>query len=253
MSAADQNLSELYKLAAIGRLLASVVHEINTPIGSITSNNEVMRRAIEALGRQLAGLPEVPAKVKELLDMLQSLVAVDKIACDRIASVVRSLRSVSRSDAGEPRSVDIHLGLLDNLQLAATGFKNRVQVITEFGALPDVECFPQALGQVFLNLLVNAGHAIPGEGTITIRTFAEGDMVRVSISDTGVGIPDEIKPYIFTPGFTTKPVGVGMGLGLKIAREIVVDLHGGSLDFESRPGEGTTFHVRIPVKRRSSC
>ena len=118
---------------------------------------------------------------------------------------------------------------------------------TDFADLPEVECYPHMLNQVFLNLLINAGQAIEGEGKIGVRTRVEGDRVHVSISDTGRGMTPEEQAKAFHAGYTTKPVGVGTGFGLSISRQIVEEKHGGTLDFESEPGVGTTFHIRIPI------
>jgi signal transduction histidine kinase len=104
---------------------------------------------------------------------------------------------------------------------------------------------------VFLNILVNAGQAIEGEGKVTVRTQLDGDCVLISISDTGRGIPPEHAARVFSSGFTTKPIGIGTGLGLAISRQIVVEKHKGSIDFETEPGAGTTFHIRIPIEQRS--
>jgi two-component system NtrC family sensor kinase len=122
-------------------------------------------------------------------------------------------------------------------------------VETNFGEIPEVECYSHLLNQVFLNLLVNAGQAIEGEGKITVSTRREGDCVHVSISDTGRGIAPEHRQKIFSSGFTTKEAGIGTGLGLPISRQIVEESHGGTLDFESKAGAGTTFHIRIPIEQ----
>ncbi len=119
---------------------------------------------------------------------------------------------------------------------------------TTLGELPEVECHPHLLSQVFLNLLVNAGQAIEGEGKITVRTRLEGASVHVAIADTGRGMTAEQRQKVFSAGFTTNPLGVGTGLGLPISRQIIQEVHGGSIEFESQPGVGTTFHIRIPVR-----
>src|SRR5207302_164322 len=137
---------------------------------------------------------------------------------------------------------DLNEQLRMALKLMHGEFRRRIVVETDYGEVPPVECYAPMLDQVFLNLLVNAGQAIEGEGRIGVRTRCDGAAVRISISDTGRGIPSEQKDKIFTEGFTTKPAGVGTGLGLAIAREVVVEKHGGRIDFESEPGVGTTFH-----------
>jgi two-component system NtrC family sensor kinase len=200
------------------------------------------------------GTPEGLAKAARILDTMQQLVAIDQIACERIRSVIRGLKTVARVDSAEARTIDLNQHLRDTLKLTQAEFGKRVAVITEFGELPEVECYPQMLGQVFLNLLVNAAQAIDGQGTITVRTSLEdeGKIAHISIGDTGRGMTPEQKAKAFEAGFTTKAVGEGTGLGLSIAREIVQEKHGGSIDFESTQGVGTTFHVRIPVRQTRS-
>jgi two-component system NtrC family sensor kinase len=243
-----QQLVAEHQMASVGRLLASIVHEINTPIGSIFSNNEVVTHSLEMLKGLLADArPDAIAKARKAVETCASLAAVDKIACERIASVIRGLKTFSRVDSSEWRNADINENLRNTLKLTRAEFRRRITVKTDFGELPAVQCFPHMLNQVFLNLLVNAGHAIEGEGTITVRTRAEGNCIHVSITDTGCGMTEETKRHLFTPGYTTKPAGVGTGLGLPLSKQIVEEKHGGSLDFESEPGVGTTFHVYIPL------
>jgi signal transduction histidine kinase len=245
--------AELHQMASIGRLLAGIVHEINTPIGSIFSNNEVTARSLAMLDSLLAdGGPESLEKARRIVATCCSLAAVDRIACERIRSVIGGLKSFARVDCGEPRRVDLNQQLRDTVKLTRAEFRKRVTVVEDLGELPEVECFPQMLNQVFLNLLVNAGQAIEGEGTITVSTRLEGGMVHIAIADTGRGMTPEQQRKAFEAGFTTKAVGEGTGLGLSISREIVVDRHGGSIDFESEPGVGTTFHIRIPLRQTRS-
>ncbi|HWQ55749.1 MAG TPA: HAMP domain-containing sensor histidine kinase [Bryobacteraceae bacterium] len=248
IAALEQQLIAEHQMASIGRLLASIVHEINSPIGAIFSNNEVTLRSLEKMRELLDdGSPESLAKAGAILESIQGLASVDKIACDRIGSVIRGLKTFARVDASERRKADLNENLRNTLKLTQAEFRRRVTVETDFGEIPEIECYPHMLNQVFLNLLVNAGHAIEGQGVITVRTRAEGPWVHVSISDTGRGMDAETQRHIFTPGYTTKPVGVGTGLGLSISRRIVEEKHGGSITFESEPGVGTTFHVRIPA------
>jgi signal transduction histidine kinase len=150
------------------------------------------------------------------------------------------------------REVDLNESLRDTLKLTQAEFKRRVMVETDFGDLPPVECFPQMLSQVFLNLLINAGQAIDGEGVIRVRTALDGDSVLISIADSGQGMTPEQKARVFDAGFTTKAIGEGAGLGLSISKEIVEEKHGGSIDFESERGRGTTFYIRIPVRHERS-
>ncbi len=244
--------AELHQMASIGRLLAGIVHEINTPLGSIFSNNDVLGRSLANLGKRIeGGTPQDMDDARRVIETMQQLVAIDQIACDRIRSIIRGLKTIARVDSPEARRIDLNQHLRDTLKLTQAEFRKRITVVTEFAELPEVECYPQMLGQVFLNLLVNAAQAIDGPGTITVRTSLEKDdaIVHVSIADTGRGMTPEQQAKAFQAGFTTKAVGEGTGLGLSIAREIVEEKHGGSIDFESTLGVGTTFHVRIPVRQ----
>jgi signal transduction histidine kinase len=250
----NRKLAEAHKMAALGRLSAGIVHEINTPIGSILSNNETVRRSLETLKKDLetaaeSGQPPGP-KALRILETLASLTDIDKIACERIYGVIRSLKTFARVSEGDLRKVDIHEILLNTIKLSGTVFRRRVTTVTDFSdEVPEVECYPGLLNQVFLNLVVNASQAIDGEGTVTIRTRLEGDLVHVTVTDTGTGIPPEVRPKIFAAGFSTKPMGEGTGIGLTITREIVEDTHGGKISFETEMGAGTTFHVLIPVRQ----
>lgn len=250
---AKTKLADAFAMVSLGRLVAGIVHEINTPIGSILSNNEVILRSLDTLRNLLnkAQAEKQPPseRVLDILETMRSLAAVDKIACERISGVIRSLKTFARVDRGDLRKVDLHELILNTLKICSCEFRRRVTVENDFDQLPEVECYPQRLSQVLLNLLVNAGQAIEGEGKITIRTRREDGNVHISISDTGRGIALEDQAKIFGRGFSTKPVGVGTGLGLSIAREMIEDAHGGSIYFESQPGIGTTFHIIIPLEQ----
>lgn len=252
-----RKLAEAHKMASLGRLAAGIVHEINTPIGSILSNNETIRRSLDSLRKLLSAASEQqqapPPKTLAVLETLASLTDIDKIACERILAIIRGLKTFARVNESDLQKVNIHEVLLNTIKLTNCVFRRRVTVVTEFDEeLPEVECYPGLLNQVFLNLVVNASQAIVGDGTITIRTRKEGELAHVSVSDTGTGIPEQARPRIFTAGFTTKPVGEGTGLGLTITREIVEDTHGGKISFETETGVGTTFHVRIPLRQPRS-
>jgi len=247
-------LAEEHKMAELGRLLAGIVHEINSPIGSIVSNNQVIIRSLEMLKSALAGGDRAALeKAARQVETCLSLAAIDKIACDRISEVVRGLKTFVRADSVELRKADLNQQIASTLKLTHSQFKGRITVETDFGELPPVECHASMLGQVFLNILVNAGQAIEGPGKITLRTRADGGAVHISIADTGGGIKPEDRPRIFAGGFTTKPVGVGTGLGLSLSKRIVEETHGGSIDFESEVGVGTTFHISIPVEQKKKA
>lgn len=237
-----ERLTELYRFAALGRMVASAVHEINTPVASILSNNEVMRRALDRLKES-----PLPPQAEQTVEALRSLAAVDHVACERISGVIRTVKRLVRREDAERARADVNELMRDCLALVQYEFRQRIIVETDFGPLPPVYCYPHLLSQVFLNLLVNAAQAIEGEGSIRVRTRCEAGGVHVWISDTGRGVDPADQPKLFTSGFTTKPPGVGTGLGLAISKESV-EKHGGTIDFESRPGEGTTFHIRIPAE-----
>jgi len=246
-------LLDAHQMSAVGQLMASIVHEINTPIGSILSNNQVGARSLEMLHGLLekaqAEDTSPPPKSTKILSTLLTLAEVDKIACERIIAVVRGLKTFVGGHGAEYVKSNIN-EILDNaLKLAHCEYRRRVEVETEFGELPEVECEPHQIGQVFLNLLVNAGHAIEGEGKVVVKSEVDGEDIHVSIADNGSGISPEHQKKIFSTGFTTKAVGIGTGLGLAISRDIIEDRHGGSIGFESEFGKGTTFHIRIPVSR----
>ncbi|MBZ5591840.1 MAG: hypothetical protein LAP39_06365 [Acidobacteriia bacterium] len=247
-------LAQSYKMASIGRLLAGIVHEINTPIGSILSNNQVLYRSLELVKSALAnGDKDSLAKANRLVETCLSLIAIDKIACERISDVVRGLKTFARAESSEVRKADLNQQLQDTLKLTQGEFRQRIKVETDWGQIPQVECHGNMLSQVFLNILVNAGQAIQGEGKITVRTRHEGDSVHISIADTGPGIKPEDRPKIFAGGFTTKAVGVGTGLGLALSKKIVEETHGGSLHFESEIGIGTTFHILVPIEQKKKA
>lgn len=257
LDATRRKLAEAHKMASLGRLAAGIVHEINTPIGSILSNNETIRRSLDSLRKLLGSAVEQgqapPPRTIAVLETLASLTDIDKIACERIQAIVRGLKTFARVNEADLQKINIHEVILNTIKLTNCVFRRRITVVTEFDEnMPEVECYPGLLNQVFLNLVVNASQAISGEGTITIRTQTEGDKAHISVTDTGSGIPEDVRPRIFSAGFTTKPIGEGTGLGLTITREIVEDTHGGTISFETETGVGTTFHVWIPLRQPRS-
>ena len=238
------------KMASLGALVAGVAHEINTPVGSINSNSDVMVRAIDKLRTVLENVPsEVKDNpdLKRTLEVLGGIGKVNKTACERIVKIVRSLRNFARLDEAERKMADLHEGLESTLTLVHHETKNRIQVVRDFGNIPEIECFPDQLNQVFMNVLVNAAHAIEGQGKITITSRSDTGSVTLAFSDTGRGIRPENLAKIFDPGFTTKGVGVGSGLGLAICYKIVKE-HGGRIEVQSELGRGSTFTITLPVK-----
>jgi signal transduction histidine kinase len=252
------------KMASIGQLAAGVAHEINNPIGFVTSNLSSLERYmakivefITAQSERIAAhapaeaVSELAAKRKSLkldyiLDDMKSLIAESLDGTGRVQKIVQDLKSFSRIDTVEHSFVDINACLESTINIVWNEIKYKATLQRDFGDLPLIKCHPQQLNQVFMNLLINAGHAIDKEGTISVRSRHEAGLIQIAISDTGCGIPEEIRARIFEPFFTTKEVGKGTGLGLSISYDIVKK-HGGEIRLASEVGKGTTFTVLVPV------
>ncbi len=237
------------KMAALGSLVAGIAHEINTPIGAVSSMYDTLARTLENLMRVLESkLPSEHAQLPELqaaFRVIKDSNLVIKSGTERVTTIVRRLKSFARLDEAELKKVDIHEGLEDSLTLVHHEIKHDITVVREFGKIPPISCYPGRLNQVFLNLLINSRHAIKGKGTIRLKTYARDSKVYIEIKDDGVGIPKEHLAKIFDPGFTTKSRGVGTGLGLSICYQIVQD-HRGEISVASEVGKGTTFTIVLP-------
>lgn len=251
-------------MASIGQLAAGLAHEINNPMGFVTSNLNTLGRYVDRLVEFLAIQSDALqasaplAKVKKL-NLVRKKMKVDYIREDavellaeslegalRVKEIVGNLKNFSRTDEAKIQETDINASLESALKIVWNELKDKARVIREFSDLPMVRCNTQQINLVFLNLLVNAADAIPKQGEITLKTRQEGDVVLVSVSDTGIGIPARIRERVFEPFFTNKGVGNGIGLGLSMSYDIVKK-HGGELTLESKEGKGTTFTVRLPV------
>lgn len=219
------------KMASLGQLIAGVAHEINTPVAAIKSNNEILSSLIKRIDDE---------KISELFNSINS---TDKEAIQRINQIVISLKKFVRLDEAELQLADINKELDLTLDLIRHETKYRITVQKEYGDIPQIKCYPNMLNQVFMNILVNACQAIEGDGTITIKTEYDNNELKISITDTGVGIEDTDK--IFLAGYTTKGVGVGTGLGLAICSKIIAKHHG-EINVESTVGKGSTFVITIP-------
>ena len=248
LAKAEAALVQSEKMASLGNLVAGVAHEINTPVGSIHSNSDLMVRALEKLRNILDDAPELAGQqeLTRILDALENIGRVNQTACQRIVAIIRSLKSFARLEEPECQEADIHEEIESALTLVHHELKNRIDVERDFGELPRVECFPNHLNQVFVNLLVNASQAIEGKGVIRITTRAEGESIRLRFQDSGTGIRPENLDKIFQPGFTTKDVEHGTGLGLSICYKII-HAHHGDIAVESKLGKGTTFTITLPV------
>ncbi len=261
------------KLEAVGQLASGIAHEINTPIQFVSDSAYFLQTAFEdlqqLLGQYRTTLTKLPGheKVAPALQQAEEEADLEYLeeeipqtfarifdGIERVTTIVRAMKEFGHSDQREKSPADLNKALQNTLTVARNEYKYVAEVETEFGSIPPVECLLGDINQVFLNLIVNAAHAIADvvgnsgdRGRITLRTYQDGEEVVIEIEDTGSGIPEAIAGRIFDPFFTTKEVGKGTGQGLAIARNIVVDKHGGKLSFESTPGEGTTFFIRLPI------
>ena len=220
------------KMASLGQLVAGVAHEINTPVGSIKSNNGIVAKLLTSI------------EDTELKEMLTDINEIDKEAVSRISSIVTSLKKFVRLDEAELQEADINKELDLTLELIRHETKNRIEVIKNYGEIPVIKCFPNMLNQVFTNILINACQAIEGNGKITITTEYNDKKLIVKIKDTGRGIPRNQLNKIFTAGFTTKSSGVGTGLGLAICSKII-EKHNGEIIVNSEVGKGSEFIITI--------
>jgi two-component system NtrC family sensor kinase len=272
----EQDLRKLHlqvvqqeKLASIGQLAAGVAHEINNPMGFINSNLTTLEKYVDKFDRHIqllealqhqSGNPEYQAQVTASrtqlkLDYVQrdvrQLITECVDGAERVMKIVRDLKNFSRSDTDECEPTDLNSCLDSTINIVANEIKYVADLKQVYGDLPKLRCNAQQINQVALNLLINAAHAVgttyrEEPGLITVTTWADQDNVWFSVSDTGCGIPAEVRSRIFEPFFTTKEVGKGTGLGLSISYEIIKK-HGGELSVESLVDEGTTFTVRLPL------
>ncbi|MET0351025.1 MAG: ATP-binding protein [Rhizobacter sp.] len=268
LAATRERALQTEKLASIGQLAAGVAHEINNPIGFVFSNFGTLEDYLARLFRMLAAYREAEAalagapeaarlaglrrdiELDYLLEDIPALMSESRDGLKRVRKIVQDLKDFSHVDTRQEwDTIDLHAGLDSTLNIVSNEVKYKADVVKAYGELPPVECLPGELNQVFMNLIVNAAHAIgEARGTITLRTGTADGGVWVDVQDNGSGIaPDDLK-RIFDPFFTTKPVGKGTGLGLSLSYGIVRK-HGGRIDVRSEVGVGTTFRVWVPVRR----
>ena len=269
-------LVQAEKMSSLGELVAGISHEINTPLWYLINNATIIKERLESLDDFTKASDQMIADLKagkdtkatlhsglnklrlmlddglkddveEASDLLND--SIDGL--EELAELAQSLKDFSRLDRSQKGLFNVNDGLDKTLLITRNKLKNKVEVIKDFGDVPEIHCSPSQVNQVFLNLITNAADAIEESGEIRVSTWAEDNAVKIRIADTGVGIPADLLEKIRDPFFTTKEVGQGTGLGMSIVDRIV-DSHAGSLDIESEVGKGTTMTVTLPVQAVSS-
>lgn len=269
---AQKMLVHSEKMASIGQLAAGVAHEINNPVGFISSNLNTMREYVRSLKKfieesdetlrmlrtrldgqiepVLVGLDQLREKLDldYVLNDIDNLINESLEGSQRVRRIVQDLKTFSRADDGDMQLVDVNCVLDSALNIVWNQLKYTCTISKDYGRVPEIRCNPNQIGQVFVNLLANAGQAIAGQkqGEIKIRTYADDGAIIVEVGDNGEGIPAQNLAKIFDPFFTTKPVGQGTGLGLSISYSII-QKHGGQIHVDSEVGAGTTFTIKLPT------
>jgi two-component system NtrC family sensor kinase len=273
LQATQSRLLQSEKMASIGQLAAGVAHEINNPVGFVKSNlhaidgycSDLMRllSTYETLADYLATSKSDDETLRQCLSQSEAIkdeidlsyiiedfknvVAESDEGLMRVAKIVADLKNFAHAEADETEWVDLNAGIESTLNIVWNELKYKAEVTRHLGALPLVRCYPQRINQVIMNILLNAGQAIEDKGRISIKTSAANGHVTIAVSDDGQGIQPEHLNKIFDPFFTTKQVGKGTGLGLNVVYNIVKS-HKGSIDVDSRLGQGTTFTIRFPIE-----
>lgn len=274
LARAEAAVIQQEKLAAIGQLAAGIAHELNNPLGFVSSNFLTLGKYVEKLSAffglvmdfsktSQAGKKAFPGEgllqhiqdhdLEFIMADMGDIVAESRQGLDRMASIVDNMRRFSHIDlAGRVSPYDLNEGIRNTLVMARNETKYVAEVYTEFGPVPEVQCRGDEINQVLLNIIVNAAQAIAGgekkeKGKIRIKTWADDAHVYCEISDNGPGVPEALQARIFDPFFTTKETGRGTGLGLSISYDIMVNKHKGALSVVSQKGSGSTFLLKLPV------
>lgn len=258
IEATQRRLYQSEKLASVGQLAAGVAHEINNPIGFIASNLNTAQGYLQRLGHWAEQLPAAPdlAAVQQawaaadlgfVLQDFSDLIDESRSGAARVARIVADLKGFSRVDQGGEEAADINAIIRQVCNVAEGQIRGRLAPVFVLGEVPPLRCNAAQLGQVILNLLLNAADAVTPPGVVTFETAVAQGQLRLRVHDNGGGIPPTVLPRIFDPFFTTKEVGRGTGLGLTVSNDIV-RAHGGRIEVDSRPGAGTTFTVWLPLR-----
>lgn len=277
LKSSQMALVQSEKMASLGQMVAGVAHEINTPLGYVQNNvsigQELFAQVQSMIGNyevlldqlldentdeeqitaqmQIVSALRHDTGMQEMLGEMSGLMADSLYGIEQISELVLNLKNFSRMDAAANDSANLNDCIESALNIGRNVLKNKVEVVKELGALPEIMCAPSQLNQVFLNLFTNAAQAMERLGRLHIRSWHDAGNIHISVADDGKGIPETVIKRIFDPFFTTKPVGEGTGLGLAITHQIIQQ-HGGDIRVDSRIGEGTSFHIRLPVSRTES-
>lgn len=248
--ASQRQLVRTQRLAALGMLLAGIAHEIKTPVAAVSSARDTLARALDrlkdALEQASPGICAEGSPVGKALRGIEDASGLIRTGCARTLEIIQRVRKASQENDAEAQWIDLRVELDDTLQLLGHEMKRQIEVVRDYGSIPAVAGDRTALGQVLLNVLLNAIQALADGGTITVRTEARPGAVHVVVEDTGVGIAPEHMSKIFETGFSTRPKEAGSGLGLSISREIV-ERHGGRIELESELGKGTRVTIVLPT------
>ncbi len=250
---AQTRLVQNEKMAALGKLVAGIAHEVNTPVGVLASSADTIDRAIAAIERVLleSANGEDPLdynKIARFLAVLKQNNHNNTHASTRISGLIKSLKNFARLDQSELQHVNLHEGLDSTLDLLKHKLNDHIRIVREYKDLPPVSCYPGQINQVYLHLMQNALEAIDSEGTISIKTGVRNNNVEISIADTGRGIAKEKLDDLFNFCFTADCSRIKMGIGLMTCYNIVQG-HGGKIKVESKPGKGSVFTVSLPLKQ----